>query len=97
MVYLPGLPGFNYYGHGCGLSRLHQMLMYSGHRQQRGYGYVVFIHSAVREDEDVGPLPVDLVHLYKQPPQHPLHRRALIKKDRHHRDLKALLVHVAYL
>ena len=66
VMHLPGLPGFQDHGNRGPLLGPHQMLLQSGQRQKRRHGDMVFVHAAVGEDQDIGALPDDPVHLYEQ-------------------------------
>ena len=71
---LPGLARFQDQGHGSALSGFHQMFVDRGNRQKRGDGHMVFIHTPVRQDQNICPFPVGLVHLHKEVVQDPFHR-----------------------
>ena len=66
MMHLSWLSGFQNQGHGCTFLGLNQMLVNCCHRQKRRKCYMVFIHTAVRQNQNVSPLLESLIHFYKQ-------------------------------
>ena len=78
MVHVAGFPAFQDNGDRRALLGPDQILLDCGHRQERGDRYVVFIHPAVRQDDDIGAVLISFVHLDEQPVQRPFDRCVFI-------------------
>ena len=66
VVHQPRLAAFQNQCHGRALAGADQVLAHGAHSQQAGDGHVVFVDLPVREDQDVGAVPVGTVHIHEQ-------------------------------
>ena len=94
MMDLSWLSGLQDEGHGRLLLRLHQILMDRRHRQKGRDRHMVLVHAPVGQDQDIGPVPVCLVHLYAQMLQGALQLRAFIVNDRNDRHAEPVPVKI---
>ena len=94
MMDLPWLSGLQDEGHGRLLLRLHQILMDRRHRQKGRDRHMVLVHTTVGQDQDIGSVPVCLVHLYAQMLQGAFQLRAFIINDRHFRHTESVPVKI---
>ena len=69
VVNVPGLRGFQDHGHRRPLLGADQILLGGGDGKQGGNRHVVFIHPPVRQNDDIGAVPVGPVHLNEEPVQ----------------------------
>ena len=58
---------------------------------------MIFVYSAVREDDNIGSFPVYLIHFHKQTVQSSFQLGALIIGDGNHCSLEAFFVHIFQL
>ena len=94
MMNLSWLSGLQDEGHGRLLLRLHQILMDRRHRQEGRDRHMVLVHTPVGQDQDIGPVPVCLVHLHTQVLQGALQFRTLIVNDRNNRHAEPVPVKI---
>ena len=69
------------------------MLVQCGHCQKGRNGHMVFIHSPVRQDHNVYPVPVGTIHLHKQSVNGLFQTGVFIIGNGDHFDLKAVGLH----
>ena len=94
MMHLAGLAGLQDQRHGGTFPCGNQMLMHCGNCQQGRKGYVVFVNTAVRKDQDIRAFAVSLVHLNKEVIDDPLDGSALVVKDGNLCHREAFLLHM---
>ena len=97
VVDVPGLRALQDHGHGGALFRPNQILLQGGDRQQGGDGNMVLVHTAVRQDQDVGAVFIGPVRLHEQPVQGVCQWGALVVQQRDGLRTEAGPVHVADL
>ena len=78
MMHVPRLAALQNDGDGGALFRADEVLLQGRHGQEGGDGHVVFVDAPVREDDDVGPLPVDPVAADEKMVQRPLQRGVFV-------------------
>ena len=97
VVHGAGFGAFEDQGEGRALFGADKILLDGRDRQQRGDGDVVFVHAAVREDQDVRPLLVGPVAGDKEALDRAFQRRALVIQQRDRSHLQPGAVHMADL
>ena len=73
---------------------LNQMLVHGRYRKQRRNRHMVFIHSPVRQDNDICSVPVSTVCFHKQAVQRLFKGCIFIINDRKLRNLEAFCLHI---
>ena len=94
MMYLSWFSGFQDQRKRSLFLGIYQMLVYRRYRQQRRNGHMVLIHPSVGKDQDVSPVFIGFIHLYKETVNGSFQLCTLVVSNRNHRYLKAFFLHV---
>ena len=94
MMHISGFPALKNHGERRPLLGLHQILLQCGNRQQRRDRHMIFIHSPVGKDNDIGALPEHPVRLHIEMIDRFLQGSVLIVNDRNDFHLEAVHLHI---
>ena len=94
VMHFSGFPGLQNQRERSLLFGVYQVLVYCGNSQQGRNRHMIFVHTSVGKNKNIGPVFIGLIHLHKETVNSPLQLGALVIGNGNHSYLKTFFFHV---